>query len=182
MTDQERSEARARPSLATLWLVPVIIALDQVSKQFVVNTLDLHAPVDVVGSIVRLTYIHNPGAAFGLKIGSAGIHLIVSLVALGVLIWLFRGLPSEARLLRTAFSMVVGGALGNIIDRVRLDAGVIDFIDVGIGEWRWPVFNVADSFVTVGIILLAFGYYWQRNEGASTDTQPSAGGAGHDSV
>ena len=155
----DRPDALDGTSLAALWLVPLVILLDQVTKQIVERWMTLRDPIEVIGSFVRLTYIHNPGAAFGLKIGGPVVHTAFSLVAFGVLVWLFWNLPAGARLLRNALAMVLGGALGNIIDRVRIEAGVIDFIDVGIGEdWRWPVFNVADSFVTIGIILLAIGY------------------------
>ena len=90
--------------------------------------------------------------------------LDVAVGALGVLGWLFLSLPLTARLQRTALAMVLGGALGNIIDRIRLDY-VIDFFDVGVSEaWRWPVFNVADSFVTVGVLVLALS--WSRHQDA----------------
>ena len=76
--------------------------------------------------------------------------------------YLFWTLPVETKLLRFAVTMVLGGAIGNIVDRVRLGE-VVDFFDFGIGnQWRWPIFNVADSFVTVGIIILAIGYSRQK--------------------
>jgi signal peptidase II len=145
-----------------LWWAAAVLVLDQVSKAIVVDTMILHRPISLIGDVVRLTYIHNPGAAFGLKLGGPLLHTIVAIGAVGVLGWLFLSLPKAARLQRIALSMVLGGALGNIIDRIRLDY-VIDFFDVGISAaWRWPVFNVADSFVTVGVLVLAFS--WSRNQ------------------
>lgn len=160
--------------LASLWLVPAIVILDQVSKYAVVHALTLRVPVPVFGDFFRLTYIHNRGSAFGLNLGSSLIHTIISVGALGLLAWLFWTLPRRAHLLRGALSMVLGGAIGNIIDRVHLHH-VIDFIDVGFGEhWRWYIFNVADSFVTIGVvILLAFGYRWQCD---APEPQPSQAG------
>ena len=159
--------------LASLWLVLVLVILDQVSKYAVVHTLTRRVPVHVVGDFFRLTYIYNRGSAFGLNLGSSLIHTIISVGALGLLAWLFWSLPRRARLLRCALCMVLGGAIGNIIDRVRLHH-VVDFIDVGFGEqWRWYIFNVADSFVTIGVLLLAFGYRWQR---AAPEPQPSQPG------
>ena len=144
-------------------IIVAILILDQVTKLIVVS-MDLSDPIDVFGSFVRLTYIHNPGAAFGLKLGGPLVHTVVAVGALGVLGWLFLSLPLTARLQRTALAMVLGGALGNIIDRIRLDY-VIDFFDVGVSEaWRWPVFNVADSFVTVGVLVLALS--WSRHQDA----------------
>jgi signal peptidase II len=153
------------------WWVAGALALDQVTKVIVVSTMALHRPVPLLGDVVRLTYIHNEGAAFGLKLGGPLLHTVVAIGALGVLGWLFLSLPQTARLQRTALAMVLGGALGNIIDRIRLDY-VIDFFDVGISEtWRWPVFNVADSFVTVGVLFLALS--WSRHETADAPVETS---------
>ncbi len=133
------------------------LILDQLSKLVVVDTLPPYEPVSVLGDVFRLTYIHNRGAAFGLTLGGPVIHTVVAIAALGLLGWMLKNLPTTARLQRSALAMVLGGAIGNIIDRIRLHE-VIDFFDVGFGDLRWPVFNVADSFVTVGILLLAFTY------------------------
>ena len=170
MTESGRGDKPAVPPLVSLWLVPVVILLDQVSKYAVVHALTRLVPLPVVDDFLRLTYISNRGSAFGLNLGSPLIHTVISVAALGMLAWLFWTLPRRAGLLRLALSMVLGGAIGNIIDRLRL-GHVIDFIDVGFGEhWRWYIFNVADSFVTVGVLLLAFGYRWQQE---TPDPQPS---------
>lgn len=150
--------------------MPAALLLDQLTKLLVVHTLPHQSPVPVLGDVVRLTFIHNRGAAFGLTLGGPWVHTAVAVGALVVLGWLFWSLPAAARLQRTALAMVLGGALGNIVDRVRLHE-VIDFIDVGLSEaWRWPVFNVADSFVTIGVLLLAFSYSRHRDPGAGAAT------------
>lgn len=150
------------------------LALDQITKVIAVRTMVLYEPIPVFGDVVRLTYIQNAGAAFGLKLGGPWVHTVVAIGALGILGWLFTSLPATARLQRTALALVLGGAVGNIIDRIRLDY-VIDFFDVGISEtWRWPVFNVADSFVTVGVLVLAFT--WSRTE--QNDAAPDGDPAG----
>ena len=155
-----------------LWFVPVILCLDQISKYLVIRFLDPSRPWPADAEYFRLTYIHNPGAAFGLDLGSLHLHTVISVIALGLLVWLFRSLPAEARLSQFALVMVLGGALGNIIDRLVHDAGVVDFFDVGVSEqWRWPIFNVADSFVTIGIVLLALGYHRHRPAESDTDTE-----------
>ena len=140
-------------------------------------------PVEVLGDFFRLTYIHNPGAAFGLNLGSPLLHTVVSVVALGVLVYLYRTMKPEERLLRFGLSLVLGGAVGNIIDRVYLHE-VVDFFDFS-GPWfgvEFPlpgalssvesiftpaylldgrlglgfpyVFNIADAGITIGAILL----------------------------
>ena len=162
--------------MRALWTVPVTVALDQASKYAIANTMVRGSPESVLGDLFRLTYIHNRGAAFGLDIGSPILHTLASIVALGVVVWLLWTCPPHARLLRFALTLVVGGALGNMIDRFRLGE-VIDFLDVGIGTLRWPIFNLADSFVTVGIVLLAVGYSRQKPD---RDETPPTGDSGPD--
>ena len=116
--------------------------------------------------LFRLTYIHNPGAAFGLNVGSPLLHTAFSILALGILIYLYRSLAANERLLRLALCLVLGGAVGNIIDRLYLGE-VVDFFDFGLGDLRWPIFNFADSFVTVGVLLLALGYSRREKAPAS---------------
>ena len=153
--------------LAALWLVPLVIVIDQLTKHVVRGALLLGDPVEVLGSFFRLTFIYNRGAAFGMHLGSPAMHTVVSLIALAVVGWLYWCLPPAARLLQAALALVVGGAIGNIIDRLRFGQ-VVDFFDVGLGEtWRWPIFNIADSCVTVGVVLLAIGY--QRRSGEIQD-------------
>lgn len=155
-----------------LW-VPVALFLDQWSKLIVVDNLPPYEPVQVFGDVIRLTYIHNRGAAFGLDLGGPVVHTIVAVAALGLLGWMLTTLPRDARLQRSALAMVLGGAIGNIIDRVRLHE-VIDFVDVGFGDLRWPVFNVADSFVTVGVLLLAITYSRTQDPQPADPTPPDA--------
>jgi len=145
-----------RPWTDLLW-IPLALVLDQVTKLVVVSTLPPYDPQPVLGDLVRLTYIHNRGAAFGLNLGSPVVHTVIAIAALGLLGWMLYTLPANARLQRSALAMVFGGAIGNIVDRIRLHE-VIDFVDVGFGDLRWPVFNVADSFVTVGVLVLALTY------------------------
>jgi len=155
-----------------LWLLPLILILDQITKVVVDRTMVLYQSIPVLGDFFRLTYIHNAGAAFGLNIGSPLVHTVFSLAALGVLVWLWRTAPPGALLLRYALVVVLGGAVGNIIDRVRLGK-VIDFFDFGLGDLRWPVFNVADSAVTVGILLLIIAYSRLKEDNDSSADQAS---------
>ena len=144
--------------MKVLWAVPLCLIFDQSSKIVVQKTMIRTESIPVLGDFFRLTYIHNPGAAFGFDLGSSFIHTLISFAALLFVVWLFYTTPRDCKLWRLGLSMVMGGALGNIIDRLYLGA-VVDFFDVGFGTLRWPVFNVADSFVTVGIFLLATGYF-----------------------
>ena len=150
-----------------LWIIPLAVAIDQASKFIVRGSMALYQSEPVLGDFFRLTYIHNPGAAFGLNVGSPLLHTAFSILALGILVYLYRSLAANERLLRLALCLVLGGAVGNIIDRLYLGE-VIDFFDFGLGDLRWPIFNFADSFVTVGVLLLALGY--SRRE--KTDAHP----------
>ena len=168
-------------STAVLWIVPAALLLDQATKQIALHALTPHSPVPVLGDILRLTLIHNRGAAFGLTIGGPMVHTAVALGALALLIWMYLGLPPEARLQRGALALILGGALGNIVDRVRLHE-VVDFIDVGLSAeaWRWPVFNVADSCVTIGVLLLLLTWSRQRKPAPAADPPPAEDPASQD--
>jgi signal peptidase II len=105
---------------------------------------------------LRLTHIRNPNAAFGLSFGRGVPLLPFALLAICILLLAFYKTGSRGGVGLAGLSLVLGGALGNLIDRVRFRE-VVDFVDIGIGKFRWPVFNVADSCVTVGVILLILG-------------------------
>ncbi len=147
-------------------LIGAILVLDILTKYIVQRELELYDPVPVIGDFFRLTYIYNPGAAFGLSLGpySRPIFLVLTVVAVvGLFIW-YRSTPSDDRLRLLAIASVTGGAIGNLIDRIRSERGVVDFFDVGIGTLRWPVFNVADIAVTTGAILLAISLWREEQE------------------
>lgn len=148
-----------------------VLLLDQVTKWWIVRSLTLHEIVPVWGDFFRLTYTHNFGAAFGIDVGqySRVFFLTLALVALGVLMYLFVRTPEWRRLRLWALSLISGGALGNIIDRIRFRAGVVDFLDVGFGSIRWPVFNVADMGVSIGAILLVVTFYREETRPERSD-------------
>jgi signal peptidase II len=151
-----------------LWITGIALVLDQLSKWWVMASMDLYESVPVMGSFFKLTYIHNPGAVFGLRLGGAYFHLglaVVALVFVCVLLW---RLPADARWPSVGLALVLGGAIGNMIDRVRFGV-VIDFLDFGFGDTRWWVFNLADSWVSVGTVLLLFTYGLQSSGEADSD-------------
>ena len=159
-----------RPGALFALCACLVVALDQVTKAAASARLLLGDPVSVMGDVVRLTLVHNTGAAFGLFPGSRLPFIVVSSLAIGVVLYLFtrdayRGVPQRALL-----GCILGGAIGNLVDRIRL-GWVVDFIDVGLGSARWPVFNVADSAVTVGVILLA--WYLSRAGHPAPDAEDS---------
>ncbi len=177
----EKSPAGAPRSRALLALLVLaaVLGLDVTTKLWVVQNMVLHQSISVFGDVVRLTYTHNPGAAFGINIGeySRVFFLVLSILALGVLTMIYRATPTSDRLRLLAVALVGAGAIGNILDRLRYERGVVDFLDIGIGAHRWWVFNVADSAVTVGAVLLLISYLLEeRREHASQRGETSAGG------
>lgn len=145
-----------------------IVVLDFSTKVLVQRTFNLYQQVDVIGDYVRLTYIHNPGAAFGIHLGpySRFIFLALSLIALAALAGMYWVTPARDRVRLASIALICGGAVGNLLDRIRSSAGVVDFMDVGIGQLRWPVFNVADVAVTCGAIFLALSL-WKEEQDAT---------------
>ncbi len=146
-----------------LWLSLVVMVLDQVTKQLVVRHLTLYDNVHLLG-FLNLTYMHNTGAAFSLLQGAPRLLFIGLgvIVAIGIMVWL-RLHPYQDRVIAAALSLILGGALGNVIDRAARGY-VIDFIDVHAGGWHWPAFNVADSAVTIGAVILIVEALWPRRK------------------
>lgn len=144
------------------WITPILVAiiavaLDQALKRWIVATLGpepMTKFIPLIGEDIRLAYSHNTGIAFSLFQGKSDILTIVALVIITGAIYLYiTQLPNRRRLIQIAMGLILGGALGNVIDRIRLGY-VVDFIQVG---W-FPIFNLADSAITVGAALLMLQY------------------------
>ena len=143
-------------ALRWLWLSAVVVALDQLTKGWAETALVLHQPLQVVPSF-NLTLVYNQGAAFSFLSDAggwqrwlfSGLALAVSLA----IVWWLRGLDRRQRLAAVGLALILGGALGNLWDRVLL-GHVIDFVDVYYATWHWPAFNIADSAITVGAVLM----------------------------
>jgi len=152
---------------AWLFLAAVLIALDLWTKHLATQNLELYRP-RVTTDWLNLTLAHNDGAAFSLLAGAGGwqrwFFTTIAVLVSGVLmVWLKR-LPNSARLLPVSLMLVLGGAIGNMVDRVRLGY-VVDFIDVHYQGWHWPAFNIADSVIVVGVVLLLIeGFIPRRSQ------------------
>jgi signal peptidase II len=158
-----------------LWIAAAVVALDQLTKVLVDRFMTLHESWTVVEGLARLTYVQNRGAAFGVLSDAdlpyqsllfSGVSL-AALLAIGVYAW---RLPAHTRLPQAALAFVMGGALGNLLDRARLGY-VIDFVDVYWGRYHWPAFNVADAAISVGVCLLVLDILRspQTEEGPGTN-------------
>jgi len=142
--------------LKWLWLSLLALVLDQGSKLLVDNTMQLYQSIPLL-PFFKLTYVHNTGAAFSFlsEAGGwqrwffAGLALVISVI---IAVWLSR-LEKYETLLAVSLSLILGGAVGNLIDRLAYGY-VIDFLDVYYGTWHWPAFNIADSAITLGVALM----------------------------
>lgn len=149
----------------------LVLAVDQATKAIISARLLPGDPVPVVGQFLRLTLVHNTGAAFGLFPGSRLPFILISALAIVVVLYLFARDAYRSFSNRVLLGCILGGALGNLIDRIRWGR-VVDFIDVGFGTVRWPVFNVADSAVTLGVILLAWNLARSGRTDSNLETPP----------
>lgn len=156
----------------------IALAGDIVTKYIISSTFYLHETRQVIGDYARLTYIHNPGAAFGLFPGSRIALVVISMAAVVVVIVVAWNRRNGIRTV-VPLGLILGGALGNLLDRVRLGK-VVDFIQIGIPpETYWPVFNVADSAVTVGVAWLAVGLVTSGGDDPGAEApEPAADGPG----
>jgi len=144
------------PSLGRwLALATLVLVLDQASKAWVLASFRLMES-QIVTPFFNLVFVFNSGAAFSFLAGAGGWQKWFFVVlALGISLWLLSLLRRHAqeRLLSAALSLILGGAIGNVIDRLRFDA-VVDFLDFHVAGYHWPAFNVADSAITVGVVLM----------------------------
>lgn len=161
MGSEAGASAAASKIVLFLLIVLVVLILDVSTKLLIQENFHLYQQMDVIGEYVRLTFIYNPGAAFGIHLGeySRQIFLALSVVALAALVGMYWFTPSSDRTRLASIALICGGAIGNLIDRIRSASGVVDFIDIGVGTTRWPVFNVADMAVTAGAIVLALSLW-----------------------
>src|SRR5688572_4502067 len=143
-----------------------VVVADFFTKLIAESYLARRLPLEVLGDFVQLRLVYNEGAAFGLPLGenSRWIFFGLAIIALFVLASLVRSTRDGDRFRLVALALVCGGAVGNLIDRVRSAQGVVDFVDIGIGSWRWPTFNVADSAITIGAIALGLSLWQEGRE------------------
>ena len=141
------------------WVAAIVI-VDQITKAVVDRTMPLHSSIPLIDGFFNLTYIRNTGAAFGIFAGSHEVFRLpfligVSIVAIGFILVMLKRLRDGETGLAMALAFILGGAIGNLIDRV-IYGEVIDFLDVYWSIYHWPAFNVADSFITIGVAITLF--------------------------
>ncbi|MCJ7508150.1 MAG: signal peptidase II [candidate division Zixibacteria bacterium] len=161
-----------------LLLSLLVALLDQLSKGYITSHFHLGQSISLLGDFLKITYIQNPGGVFGTKIGSGNFYTFISLVAILIVLLVYFRMINQKATFKIALGLILGGAIGNLIDRFRFGQ-VVDFLDVdffninlppfkflflkfnGFYLDRWPVFNLADSAVTVGLIILIYHFSFQ---------------------
>ena len=145
-----------------VWLSLLVVVLDQLTKYLIVQRFQLYESIPLFPGL-NLIYVHNTGAAFSFLQDAGGWQrwffiFLSSAISVALVAWL-RNLSVNRTWLAVALALVLGGAVGNLIDRIYLGY-VIDFIDVYVDRWHWPAFNVADSAISVGIVMLIIDSFW----------------------
>jgi len=152
----------------------IVIVLDQLTKQVFWRSFDPGRSADGIDGIFRITLVKNAGAAFGVFEGGRPFFILASLVATVFLIYVGWRLPPADRYKRILLGLILGGAVGNLIDRVYAGE-VIDFLEIGVAGHWWPVFNVADVAVSVGAVLLLIYLIRASREHNTVEPSPEGG-------
>ncbi|TRW50284.1 lipoprotein signal peptidase [Aliidiomarina halalkaliphila] len=156
------------------WLALIILMLDQATKIWVAQALPLFGRIDVL-PFFDIVHVRNYGAAFSFLSDQGGwqrwFFTIIAVVITSVLVYMLRRQPLEQRWLNLSFMLIVGGAIGNVVDRVRLGY-VVDFLDVYVGSYHWPAFNVADSAIVIGAGLMIYDSFF--GSGAKPEANKSS--------
>ncbi|NQY26859.1 MAG: signal peptidase II [Piscirickettsiaceae bacterium] len=151
--------------LKWLWLTGLVIVLDQVSKWLMVSWLSLYETVAVI-PYFNLTMAHNYGAAFSFLADAGGWQkwffiILASVISLGLLYWLYK--LAKTKLEAVSVALILGGAIGNVIDRIYYGY-VVDFLDVYYGSYHWPAFNIADSAICIGAVLIIIDSFTAKSD------------------
>ena len=148
--------------LRWLWLSVVVVILDQLTKLWIDSSMTLHERLPLIDGFFDLTLAYNPGAAFSFLADAGGwqrwfFTILSTVVTLILVVWLKR-LQAHEKITAVALALIIGGAIGNLIDRIAY-GHVIDFLLVYYQQWSWPAFNVADSAISIGVILMLLALF-----------------------
>ena len=147
-------------------IAAIVVILDQAVKLLVVDKVPAYGSITVIPGFFDLTHIYHTGGAFGFLAGKSSLFrhmffLTASVIAMGMIVYLYLKTPRDYLFLRSGLTMILGGAVGNVIDRIRLGK-VVDYIDLYINDLHWPAFNVADSAITLGILIFVYHLFFKK--------------------
>lgn len=144
----------------------LVIVFDQISKAIIVKFITPYTSKTIIPGVFNITHIYNPGGAFGFMAGQSILvrtilFLVVSTIAIGFIFYFYKNTPPTHPVLASGFALIFGGAIGNMIDRIRLGT-VVDFLDFYIEGLHWPAFNIADSAISVGMAIFLFHLVFKK--------------------
>ncbi len=157
-----------RRDIIPLGLALLVVIADQLTKWWIMSNFALHGQQNIIPGLFNLVYVTNTGAAFGFLAGSKSwlrqaFFVGVAIIALGVMVFAYGQLKRQSKIFIYALGLIGGGAVGNLIDRLRYGS-VVDFLDFYLGGYHWPAFNVADSAITIGVGLFLLGTLLQHGK------------------
>jgi signal peptidase II len=165
MGNQMFQKINMQKHLVTIGIFGFFLVLDIVTKYFVEAKIGLYDKINVIGSFIQLTKIYNRGGVFGIMQGHQKFFLIVSVAVLILMILFYFFEKKKSQPFLCAMGLIFSGAVGNILDRLMGKPGVVDFIYIGVDQvYKWPAFNVADSSIVIGAILLVIVFYKQEKK------------------
>ena len=156
--------------LKPLSISGLVIILDQLTKNIVKSTMELGESFDIIGTFLKFTFVENKGLAFSIKVSNLAIFTGLSMVASLIVLYYIYKYKQEGAIVYMPLALIFGGAIGNMIGRV-LYGKVVDFIDVGIASYRWPVFNIADSSVFVGLVWFLIVSWYVKDDSQEEVTE-----------
>ena len=144
----------------------LVVILDQVTKILIFKTLPLYHSITIIPGFFNITHIHNPGGAFGFMAHQDSnfrnfLFILLASVAVGIIFYFYKNTNRTHPFLASGFALILGGAIGNLIDRIRFGT-VVDFLDFYVRNYHWPAFNVADSAITVGVTIFIFHLLFRK--------------------
>jgi len=144
----------------------LVVLADQITKALILKYLPLHKSIPVIAGLFDITHVLNPGGAFGLMANMSVavrtvVFLFISSLAVGLIFYFYVKTPPGHAFLAAGFALIFGGAIGNLIDRVRFGV-VVDFLDFYIGDYHWPAFNIADSAISVGLFIFIYHLLFKK--------------------
>jgi signal peptidase II len=154
----------------------IVVIIDQASKRIIWEIYKYSGGTDVLDGVLRVTLSKNTGAVMGILSGSPTLLLVIRIISIGALIFFSFRMRYAPMIKRVCLGLILGGAFGNLIDHIATGE-VLDFIDMGIGRYRWPTYNVADIAVTIGAVILIYGFIRHTDDRGEKDAavveQPS---------
>ena len=164
--NSDGSGAKHGKYIKLLVISGLVLILDQLTKLWIIKNLPLYHSITVIPGFFNITHILNPGGAFGFMAHQSShfrnvLFLLASSIAICFIYFFYNNVSKTQPLLASGLALILGGAVGNLIDRIRFGK-VIDFLDFYIGNHHWPAFNVADSAITVGITVFVFHLLFKK--------------------